>query len=157
MRDRVAAIRIEPLGAHPELIEVISRWHVPAFDPGGSLEEWIGYHREEARMGGIPCAWVAFDGAEPVGSVSLIAHNMDTRMDLTPWLAALYVRPEHQGRGFGRALVERCEVEAWATGADVLYLYTDTAQGLYEQLGWTAIGTEPYEGTTVTLMARRRR
>lgn len=91
-----------------------------------------------------------------MGSVSLIEHNMDTRMDLGPWLAALYVRPGHRGRGFGRSLIERCEHEAWTTGADRLYLYTDTARAIYEHLGWVTLGTEPYEGTIVTLMQKVR-
>lgn len=48
----------------------------------------------EARLSGIPCARVAFSGRVPVGTVSLVEHNMDTRLDLRPWLAALFVLPK---------------------------------------------------------------
>jgi hypothetical protein len=38
-------------------------------------------------------------------------------------------------------------------GIDRLDLYTNSAAGLYEKLGWRIIGHEPYEGTVVSLMA----
>ena len=47
--------------------------------------------------------------SEPVllGSAMLIAHDMDTRPQWTPWLAGMVVAPEFRGRGIGAALVER--------------------------------------------------
>jgi GNAT superfamily N-acetyltransferase len=79
---------------------------------------------------------------------------MDTRPDLSPWLAALFVIPSHRGRGIGTALIRRCEREAWSVGANRLYLHTTTAQDLYERLGWATLGEEAYEGGSVILMVR---
>jgi GNAT superfamily N-acetyltransferase len=147
-------LHIEPLGRHPQLVPVITAWHVPEFDPEGSWEHWLEAHTREARMSGVPCAWVAFVGATPVGSVSLIEHNMDTHKELTPWLAALFVLPSHRGQGIGTALVQRCEEEAWATGANRLYLYTSPARLFYARLGWSTFAEVMYEGKRVTIMVR---
>jgi GNAT superfamily N-acetyltransferase len=105
-------------------------------------------------MSGVPCAWVVFVAAMPVGSVSLIEHNMDTHQELTPWLAALFVLPSHRGQGIGTALVQRCEEEAWGTGANRLYLYTSLAKRFYARLGWSMFAEDAYEGTSVTIMVR---
>jgi GNAT superfamily N-acetyltransferase len=147
-------LHIEPLGRWPQLVPVITAWHVPEFDPGGDTDRWLEAHAREARMSGIPCAWVAFVDECPVGSVSLIEHNMDTRRELTPWLAALFVLPSHRGRGIGAALVRRCEEEAWATGATRLYLYTSPARLFYARLGWSTFAEVMYEGKRVTIMVR---
>jgi GNAT superfamily N-acetyltransferase len=149
-------LRLEPLAAHADLVPVLARWHVPEFDPGGSTGSWERTLTREAGWSGVPCVWVAFLASSPVGSVSLVEHNMDTHPDLGPWLAALFVTPEKRRRGIGRALVQRCEHEAWRTGAARLFLYTSTAEAFYRALGWTPLFQETYEGETVTVMARER-
>ena len=63
----------------------------------------------------------------------------------------LYVRPEAQGRGLGRALVERVLAEARALGYARVLLDTlpqmGTAQRLYERLGFRDV--EPYRPNPV--------
>ena len=147
-------VTIEPLGAHPDLIATTVTWHLAEFDPAGDAARWTRARTEEARLAGIPCAWVAFADEVAVGTVSLVEHNMDSRRDLAPWLAALFVVPAHRGRGIGTALVRRCEEEAWGLGVDRLYLYTAVAEGFYEQLGWVTLGQEEYEGSMETVMLR---
>jgi GNAT superfamily N-acetyltransferase len=147
-------VTIEPLGSYPDLIDVTVAWQMAEWDPNGDVARWTRHRVEEAQMTGIPCAWVAFVDGDPVGSVSLVESNMDTRPDLSPWLAALFVIPSHRGRGIGTALIRRCEREAWSVGANRLYLHTTTAQDLYERLGWATLGEEAYEGGCVILMVR---
>lgn len=147
-------IRIEPLGEHRDLIAQTVDWHMAAFDQSGDRGFWLKARTEEARLGGLPCCWVAFFDDEPVGSVSLIASNMDTRPELTPWLAALFVLPESRDLGVGRALVRHCEAEAYGSGCDQLYLYTSEARGFYDRLGWVPTSEESYEDQLVTVMTR---
>jgi GNAT superfamily N-acetyltransferase len=52
----------------------------------------------------------------------LVAHDMDTRMDLSPWLAGVFVAPHHRRRGVGAALVQRIIDEATGLGVEQLYL-----------------------------------
>lgn len=149
------SLTIDPLGEHRDLIALTVDWHVAEFDPGGDRAMWMRAREEEARSEGVPCAWIAFMDAEPVGSVSLIASNMETRRELTPWLAALFVLPTWRGRGIGSALMERCVVEARTSRFSTLYLHTSTAESYYRRRGWISIGREPYEGVEVTLMELR--
>jgi N-carbamoylputrescine amidase len=149
-------ITIDPLAAHPDLVPVIAEWHWRDAE-SRPLDFWIRCHAAEARHEGIPRAWVGFVDAEPVGSVSLVERNMDTRPDLSPWLAALWVRPEHRGQGVGAALVRRCEEEARRLGTNRLYLYTRQATGFYAGLGWSVVSEEEYEGEPAAVMVRELR
>jgi GNAT superfamily N-acetyltransferase len=97
-------LKIDPLAHHRDLIPVTVDWHIKAFDTSGDRDSWLSARTQEARSGGVPCARVAFLDDTPVGSVSLIASNMDTRPELTPWLAALFVLPQYRRRGVGTAL-----------------------------------------------------
>jgi hypothetical protein len=50
---------------------------------------------------------MAFIEGALFGSAMLIAHDMDTRMELSPWLAGVFVAPKRRGCGVGAALVRR--------------------------------------------------
>lgn len=61
------------------------------------------------------------------------------------WLMALFVDPDHQGKGVGRKLLEACERDAAAHGEHIARLgSTLNAQGFYEGLGFRVTG-EGYE------------
>jgi GNAT superfamily N-acetyltransferase len=51
-----------------------------------------------------------------LGFAMPVTHDMDTRMDLSPWLAGVFVSPEQRRYGVGAALVQRVIVEARALG-----------------------------------------
>lgn len=55
----------------------------------------------------------------------LVANDMESRSDLTPWLAGVYVKAQHRGRGMGAALIARVIDEARALSVPRLYLCTD--------------------------------
>jgi GNAT superfamily N-acetyltransferase len=87
----------------------------------------------------------AYDGDDLVGTVQ-VAHawqpNQPHRADITK----LLVHRSARGRGVGRALMERAEVEARADGRWLLVLDTVTdspAYRLYERLDWTKVGAVP--------------
>ena len=79
---------------------------------------------------------------------------MDTRKDLSPWLAGVFVSPAFRGRGHGAALVTAVEDHATRVGVERLYLYTNSAQSLYEKLGWVEIEREHYRGREVVIMQK---
>jgi GNAT superfamily N-acetyltransferase len=151
----VGTLRIEGIADHLDLVDTIARWHWEQWghlDPEGSLESWTENLRRFTTRDHIPTIYGAFEGDEPLGSVTLNEHDMDTHPELGPWLAGLYVRPSRRRRGVGRALVEHAVREAAGMGVRRLYLYTAAARRLYEGVGWHAISEEPYEGQLVTVM-----
>lgn len=148
-------LRIEPAADHPDLIPRLGRWHWQEWghhDPGGSLESWTEALRARTCRDRVPATFIAFEDTRPVGSAALVEHDMDTRRDLGPWLAGVFVLPDCRGRGIASALCCHAAEAARGFGVTRLYLYTNGAERLYESLGWHPFGREPYEGRTVTLM-----
>jgi N-acetylglutamate synthase-like GNAT family acetyltransferase len=87
------------------------------------------------------------------GSAMLIAHDMDIRMDLTPWLAGVFVALDYRRRGIGSTLVRRVVESAAQLGEKRLYLYTPSAEQMYLRLGWSAIERTQYRGKEVVVMS----
>jgi GNAT superfamily N-acetyltransferase len=83
--------------------------------------------------------FVALAEEQLLGAASLLAHDVATRPDLSPWLAGVFVAPGHRRRGVGAALVERVVQEARALGIPRLYLYTTGSGALYFRLGWSVV------------------
>jgi GNAT superfamily N-acetyltransferase len=88
----------------------------------------------------IPTALVAHDGERFLGTVSLIACDEETRPQYTPWVAALWVEPEHRRRGIGMALVSKASDLAFKVGAQRVYLLTrERRLSFYEGMGWLVL------------------
>jgi GNAT superfamily N-acetyltransferase len=143
------------LSERPDLAPLVAAWRVAAFFdyPGGyTVAEMTALILQPAA--GPREAFVLFAGDTPVGTAALIGSDLDSRPDLTPWLAGLCVLPAFRGRGYGTALVRRVEAFAASAGVSVLWLYTATAEALYTRLGWARIGLEDERGQPVILMRR---
>ena len=147
--------RIEVVSERPELAPVVAQWRVDTFfqEPGGyTVEEMTALIL--APPIGPEETFVLFDHDQPVGTAGLVHADLDTRPDLTPWLAGVFVQPAFRGRGYATALVKRAEAFAAAAFVPVLWLYTLTAEPFYERLGWRRAGIERENGHAVVLMKR---
>jgi len=104
-------------------------------DPQRALDFLLA--RRRARESVI---FVAFEGDRPVGFVQLYPIFSSVSMEPLWLLNDLYVHPGTRRGGVGRALMQRAEEHARATGAGGLTLSTATnnkpAQGLYESEGY---------------------
>jgi N-acetylglutamate synthase-like GNAT family acetyltransferase len=78
---------------------------------------------------------------------------MRNRMNLSPWLASVYVPPSHRRRGFGAALCQRTVHEARRLGYERIYLFTPDKADFYNALGWKEIEQAKYRNQKVTVMA----
>ena len=76
---------------------------------------------------------------EIIGGVGLITNDFISRMDLWPWLCALYVEEPHRNKGCGAALIEHVCAEAGRLEFDKVYLATDLI-GYYERHKFAYIG-----------------
>ena len=138
----------------PELAPLVAGWRVGAFGYPGSwtVEEVTSLLL--APPVGPEATFVLFDQNRPVGTASLVHEDLETRRDLTPWLAGVFVEPAFRGRGYATVLVRRVEAFATAASVPVLWLYTSTAEPLYARLGWQRVGFERDCGQQVVLMRR---
>lgn len=150
-------MQIEYLADHPSLIPELARLNFEQwghFRPSETLEDRTRRLEASCGRGGVPSVVVALEDGALCGAAMLVAHDMDTRPELTPWLAGVYVVASCRGRGYGSALVRRIESEASAIGVRRLYLYTPDAMGLYAPLGWEVDERCEYLGQDVAVMSK---
>jgi len=147
--------RIESLADHPALIPTLAAWHHAQWsylDVGVSVAQRAAALRTHGRDA-VPMTVVVRSAGTLLGSASLIAYDMDTRMDLSPWLASVYVAPPYRGHGVGSALVREIVDRATDLGFWALYLFTPDRARFYERLGWHVLEHVVYRGYAQVLMS----
>ncbi|WAC28191.1 GNAT family N-acetyltransferase [Ancylobacter sp. SL191] len=88
----------------------------------------------------IPTSFIACQGWEFLGTVALIASDVEERPGLTPWIAALWVEEPARARGIGQALLTHATDVAFAAGHARLYLCATAANApYYLRRGWVQI------------------
>ena len=137
-------ITIVNLADDTKHIEEVARWH---------FEEWSDYNRtryeDDLHMtkhslckDRIPFTFIAKYKDEAVGMVSIWNSDMKSRQDLTPWLAALYIKKEYRGIGIGTLLQKKCIETVKSLGYKSLYLTSDL-ENYYERTGWKFLDRAP--------------
>lgn len=148
-------MKIALLADYPDEVRTVARWHWEEWghlNPNGSFDLTPEKVSKRVNRDRVPLAYLALEGGSPVGTASLVEHDMEGREDLSPWLAGVYVHPDYRNRGVASRLILRiCDV-AESFGLSELFLYTNTANELYGKLGWNEIREEPYRGRMVKIM-----
>src|SRR5271155_5277113 len=121
-------MQIDYLANHKQFIPTLAQWHHQEWAylrPDDSVDKRIIRLTDTARArAAVPTVVIAFADEKLFGSAMLVANDMDTRADLSPWLAGVFVAPEHRKQGIGGALVKRIVLDALSLGIDRLYLYS---------------------------------
>ena len=147
-------MRIASIAERPDLVATVAHWQFATWghlEPETSLAMWAAsLERQAAAPGYIPATFVALDGDEPLGAASVVRE--EAHGALTPRLACVYVLPAARGCGVATGLVRHVMAQMEAFGVSRLYLVTEGARGLYEKIGWQAIGTSHHAGMEMTTM-----
>ncbi len=144
------------LATAPDQVSTIAQWHQREWGhlhPGQTLQDRItGMQPFLAANTGLPRMWVMTHEQEPIGTAALVACDLDTHPEWSPWLASVFVLPEHRKKGRGKALIRHAMHAAQQMQYPVLTLFTPDQSALYESLGWLTIAQERYQGEDITLM-----
>ena len=152
-----AMLTIAYLADHPEHIPELAARHHGQWShlyPGETLADFENQLRSSAQRGALPLTVVALADGGPAGSASLIAHDLDSHPELSPWLANVHVAPPYRSRGIATALVKRIIDEAFILGVPTISLFTTGAPDFYRRLGWRSILHETCQGVPITIMSR---
>ncbi len=148
-------MKIEHLGKRIECIPTLASWIHSEWGylmPDMSVDCIQENFKKHLVPHQIPQAFVAIRENKPVGTASLVAHDMTTRMELSPWLAAVYVESEARRQGIGAQLVKTVMQEAKTLGLEKFYLFTPDQMNFYRFLGWKELEEIEYRGEQVTIM-----
>ena len=149
-------IKIDNLVNHARFISTLARWFHDQWghlQPETSIEKRITrLHDRCKKTGGVPLTLIAIKDHGVVGTASLVKHDMDVHLELTPWLSSVYVAKEHRNQGIGSQLVNRIVQEAKNMDTKMLYLFTPDREGFYTRLGWRLLYREKYRGQPVVVM-----
>ncbi|MBI3897153.1 MAG: GNAT family N-acetyltransferase [Gammaproteobacteria bacterium] len=147
-------MQILNLKDEPQHLPMLGAWHHSQWsylNPQGSLEQRFEKMKLHLDAELIPSTFIAKDGML-LGSASIIAQDMDTKSELTPWLASVFVTPEHRNRGTGDELVKHVMQRAKEAKVETLYLFTPDREAFYQKLEWRLFSKENYRGHWVTVM-----
>ena len=148
--------RIVTLAERPDLMGTVAYWQWREWgrQRGRRLASVLRELEDLADPTGADAGFVLLDDGIPVATACLTALDLDTRPDLSPWLASVFVAAPHRCRGHASRLVRAVEAAAMARGHAMLWLFTWTTVPLYARLGWNVVGAEQHHGSMVTLMRR---
>ena len=122
------------LADRPEWADRAARWfHEKWGVPQEAYRESIAASLR--GEGPVPQWYLALDGEAIVGGLGVIENDFHDRPDLAPNVCAVFVEPEHRGRGLAGALLDLACRDMRRRGVDTLYLLTFHTS-FYERYGW---------------------
>ena len=145
------------IAERPDLVPMVAQWLWDEWhlDAGDSFEAIRDAVAASVSPSGPPQTFVLLVDNRPVGTASLVAHDLDERPNLTPWLAGVLVIPEARGRGHVIHLIQAVEVACRSAGVGTVWLHTTDAERVYARAGWHTVEAIQRRGRSLVTLMRR--
>ena len=149
--------QIVRIADRPDLVPTVAQWlwHEWWRADGETLEATRHAVAASVSRSGPPQTFVLLDEGEAIGTASLVAHDLDERPDLTPWLAGVFIIPEARGRGHVIHLIQAVEAACRSAGIGTAWLYTAGAERIYVRAGWRTVEIIHRPGKRPAALMRR--
>jgi len=151
-------MKIAPLYDHLEFLDEMAELHHAEWQhisSTGSIEKRKKALTNAANSEGIPSIYVAYKETEFIGSAAIVAQDLETRPDIGPWLAAVFVRKSWRKKGVATQLCKHIEIQAIKASVQKLYLVTENASKFYAKNNWLHLEQCEYKGIVVDVMYKK--
>lgn len=133
-------MNIVSIKTHPEYKDKIINYFILRWASEDSKGVYIDCISNAFRNDSLPNWYLLLDNEEIIGGAGLISNDFISRMDLTPWLCALYIEEKYRGHNYGELLINKIKEDTLKLGYDYLYLCSDH-KGYYEHFNFKRIAT----------------
>lgn len=122
-------------------IELIANWYFSEWNI--PIQETV-HHLSGFSDKKIPFQLLMTVNKTPVATGDIYTHVrlLDREPTLNvygPWLALVLTKRGNRTRGYGKLLCEKIQDMTKNRGLNNIYLYTHTAESLYQKLGWQVL------------------
>ena len=150
-------VSITLLDGRDPLTEDLASRHTAAW--GHLYTSWdkskaLAEFRLQKTDGSLPATLVLREDGRVAGSVSLLYRDCEARADLDLWLGSLYVFPEFRRRGHAGRLIEAATQFAAGAGVGELYVFTESAAGLFRSHGFYSVERTTLHGQPIEILRR---
>jgi GNAT superfamily N-acetyltransferase len=158
--ETILRMNIVTLRKHIEHVPELAQIYVDTWgyiNPEETLAEITARLAEvyASSTGVMPETLIAVESGSLLGAATL---QEKTRLfpdiSRTPWLAGVYVKPEHRSRGIAPLLIRAIESAASVAGGETLHLCTHEHEAYYAKLGYETIEVRDFHGEKTFIMAK---
>lgn len=137
---RIISIKENPDWKDAAINYISSKWDAPRIIYEDCITHCI------TASNPLPQWYLLLEGSQIIGCAGLITNDFISRMDLYPWLCALYIEEDRRGNAYGLQLIEKVKQDTLKAGFENLYLCTEHI-GYYEKYEFKYIGNgyHPWE------------